>query len=181
MSFSKGCYIRRCVRNFEVSEKRPFSSSKIGMRNKQAEEGGVPKRLSLSETSFYILLALQEERHGYEIRQWVHDVTDGEFELPSGTVYNSLTRLEAAGVIRMTREESRRKYYCLTELGEMLFHDECTRLHRIYQNSYNMLWKRGERGSTNLKNFWNRFSLLAFGRINNKKDNWLIELLRHLG
>ena len=124
----------------------PFSLSEIGMEDKKQARASTPKRFALSETSFYILFALQEERHGYEIRQWVHEVTDGEFKLPSGTVYNSLTRLEAVGVIKMTREENRRKYYCLTDRGKMLFHEECIRLHRIYQNSCNMVWKKDQTG-----------------------------------
>lgn len=104
-----------------------------------------PKRFSLSETSFYILLALQEERYGYEIRQWVRRITDGEFELQAGTLYNSLARLERDGLIRLTREDDGRKYYSLTDLGRSLLHSECQRLHRAYQNSCNQVWKKRRR------------------------------------
>lgn len=102
----------------------------------------IPKRYTpLTEVSFYILMALQEERHGYEIMQWAHTITDGEVELQGGTLYNSLARLERDGLIHMTREGDRRKYYHITEFGLKVLGIECVRLERIYKNSRDMTWK----------------------------------------
>lgn len=103
----------------------------------------IPKQyIPLTEVSFYILMALREERHGYEVMQWAHAITDGEVKLQGGTLYNSLARLERDGLIRMTREEDRRKYYQITEFGLRVLQIECSRLERIYKNSRNMAWKR---------------------------------------
>lgn len=101
------------------------------------EEGGYrPKAVSpMTEASFYVLLSLRQERHGYEITQWVRELTDGEVELQGGTVYNCLLRMERNGLIRVTLEKDRRKYYQLTETGEKALRFECLRLARMYQNS----------------------------------------------
>lgn len=110
----------------------------------QKENGQIHAKMAspLTETSFYILLSLKEgPRHGYEMIQWVRKFTDGEVELQGGTVYNCLLRMEREGLVSMVREETRRKYYALTEQGETVLHLECLRLERMYENSKNLPWK----------------------------------------
>lgn len=110
----------------------------------QKENGQIHARTTspLTETSFYILLSLKDgPRHGYEMIHWVRTFTDGEVELQGGTVYNCLLRMEREGLVRMVREETRRKYYALTEQGETVLRLECLRLERMYENSKNLPWK----------------------------------------
>src|SRR3954447_11630876 len=48
-----------------------------------------------------LLLATLEDgpRHGYAIKEALRDASGGRFDLPTGTVYPALHRLEAAGLI----------------------------------------------------------------------------------
>lgn len=62
----------------------------------------------MTETGFYILLCLREERHGYSIVQRVEELTDGEIRLSPGTMYGSLSKMEKDGLIRFVREEEKR-------------------------------------------------------------------------
>ena len=62
--------------------------------------------LPMSETMFYILLSLKQERHGYAIMQHVKELTDARIELGAGTVYSSLGKLESDGLIESPPEGS---------------------------------------------------------------------------
>ena len=44
----------------------------------------------MTETSFYILLCLREESHGYNIIRKVEELTAGEIRISPGTMYGSL-------------------------------------------------------------------------------------------
>ena len=69
-----------------------------------------------------LLLATLEEgpRHGYAIMEALRAGSGGQFDLPGGTVYPALRRLEQAGLIRGTWSEAggrRRRVYDLTPAG----------------------------------------------------------------
>jgi DNA-binding PadR family transcriptional regulator len=69
-----------------------------------------------------MLLATLEEgpRHGYAIRKAMLDGSNGRIDLPTGTVYPALHRLERAGLIRSrwsTSAGRRRRTYELTPSG----------------------------------------------------------------
>ncbi|MDR0345555.1 MAG: helix-turn-helix transcriptional regulator [Nocardiopsaceae bacterium] len=69
-----------------------------------------------------LLLATLTEgpRHGYAIREALREGSGGEFDLPTGTVYPALHRLERAGMIRGTWSEvtgRKRRTYELTSAG----------------------------------------------------------------
>jgi transcriptional regulator len=59
--------------------------------------------------------------HGYAVIQEIHRRSGGTFELPEGTIYPALHRLEQAGLLssRWTTAESgrRRRIYALTKRG----------------------------------------------------------------
>ena len=63
----------------------------------------------MTETGFYILLCLREERHGYSIVQKVEELTNGEIRLSPGTMYGSLAKMEKDKLIQFVREEEKRK------------------------------------------------------------------------
>lgn len=48
----------------------------------------------MSETIFYILFGLREERHGYGVMQFVKALAEGRIELGAGTMYSTLRKLE---------------------------------------------------------------------------------------
>src|SRR5690606_1270166 len=85
-----------------------------------------------------ILLALADgEKHGYAIMLEVESNTGGEVKMGPGTLYGSLKRMLAAGLVEETDErpdpaldDSRRRYYRLTGLGENALQQEAARLAR---------------------------------------------------
>ena len=89
----------------------------------------------MTETGFYILFSLQEERHGYHVIQHVKKLTENEIVISAGTLYGSLSKMEKDQLIRFTREEEKRKYYQITELGSTVLQLELARINRLYINS----------------------------------------------
>lgn len=89
----------------------------------------------MTETGFYILFSLQTERHGYSIIQHVKELTDQEINISAGTMYGSLSKMEKDGLIKVTKEENRRKTYILTETGKNILALELKRIERLYKNS----------------------------------------------
>jgi transcriptional regulator len=58
--------------------------------------------------------------HGYEVITALRERSDGAFDLPEGTVYPALHRLEEAGLLASTWDTSgvrRRRVYSLTAAG----------------------------------------------------------------
>lgn len=90
--------------------------------------------LPMSETAYYILLALSEANHGYGIMQYVEELTNGRIHLGAGTLYGSLSRMEKDGLIRVIAEEDRRKVYSMTDSGNELLKLEITRLGQLYRD-----------------------------------------------
>ena len=68
-----------------------------------------------------LLAALQREpAHGYAIAETLRARSRGTFDLPEGTLYPALHRLEAAGVVSSRWSEvngRRRRVYQLTQKG----------------------------------------------------------------
>lgn len=90
--------------------------------------------IPMSETMLYILVSLQDEMHGYGIMQNVEGLTKGRITLGAGTVYQSLGKLEKAGLINCIREENRRKVYIITDVGKQILEEEKRRITEIYNN-----------------------------------------------
>ena len=95
--------------------------------------------LPMSETMFYILLSLQEERHGYGIMQYVRELTKGRIVLGAGTIYQSLGKLEEDGLITHTGEIDRKKNYRITGIGKQILVEEASRIKEIYHNVEGLL------------------------------------------
>lgn len=89
----------------------------------------------MTETGFYILFCLQQERHGYSITQKVKDLTEGQLSISPGTMYGTLAKMEKDGLIAFVREEEKRKLYSITELGKQILELEIQRIERLYRNS----------------------------------------------
>jgi DNA-binding PadR family transcriptional regulator len=95
--------------------------------------------LPLTPAIFHILLALAGgERHGYGIMQEVDASTNGQLKLGPGTLYGSIKRLLADGLIEEsderpdpTLDDQRRRYYRLTEWGRRVAAAEAERLERL--------------------------------------------------
>ena len=95
--------------------------------------------IPMSETMFYILLSLREERHGYGIMRHVKEITNGRIILGAGTVYQSLQKLESEGLISSTKELDRKKLYLITDTGLQILQEEAQRIREIYLNLEGLL------------------------------------------
>ena len=87
----------------------------------------------LTPAVFHILLALYgRERHGYDIMQQVKEDARGQVKMGPGTLYGSLDRMIAAGlVIESNKQDPRRIYYKLTALGQAILRSESERLSAV--------------------------------------------------
>ena len=97
---------------------------------------------NLTEPMYYILLSLTEERHGYAVMQYVAALTGGRVAIGAGTLYALLGRFERDGLIRLTRDVDKRKYYALTPEGRTVLEEEFQRLRRQVADGERVL--RGE-------------------------------------
>ena len=94
-------------------------------------EGHISK--PLTPAVFHILLALaKEEKHGYEIMKTVREDSGGKVKMGNGTLYGSLKRMLADGLIedagnKAGDDDTRRKYYRLTKVGRKTLQAETER------------------------------------------------------
>lgn len=95
--------------------------------------------LPMSETAYYILLSLTEERYGYSVMQYVAGITGERINLGAGTLYGTLSKLEQSGLVTATSEKRKRKYYKITPVGEEVLHLELNRLKELYNNGREVL------------------------------------------
>lgn len=92
--------------------------------------------LPLTPAVLHVLLALaDEERHGYGIMKEVEARTGGETRLGPGTLYGSIKRMLADGLIEESEErpdpemdDQRRRYYRITDFGRRVAGAEAARL-----------------------------------------------------
>jgi DNA-binding PadR family transcriptional regulator len=99
--------------------------------------------LPLTPAVLHILLALSAgERHGYSIMQDIRQRTDGKFQLGSGSLYGSIKRMLASGLVRESDErpdpavdDQRRRYYGLTPFGRHVLEAEMQRLEQLVRTA----------------------------------------------
>ena len=100
-------------------------------QSRQAED-----MLPLTPAVLHILLALADgERHGYGIMQEVTRRAGGQVKMGPGTLYGSIKRMLADGLIEEVGERpdpaldnERRRYYRLTSFGLRVMQAEMLRL-----------------------------------------------------
>jgi len=103
----------------------------------------VHEHLPLNHADFHVMLALgDEERHGYAIMLHVEELTEGAVTLGPGTLYTSIKRLVAAGLIEESgdrpdadMDDQRRRYYKLTRLGRKVLVAEVQRMERMLRHA----------------------------------------------
>jgi DNA-binding PadR family transcriptional regulator len=97
--------------------------------------------LPLTPAVFHILLVLtDEDRHGYDIMREIASATDGKIQMGPGTLYGTIKRMLQASLIAETDErpdpaldDSRRRYYRLTDLGQRVLTAEVERLAHLVE------------------------------------------------
>ena len=83
---------------------------------------------TLTEPMYYILMALIQECCGVDIMEKVQRLSKGRVKVGPGTLYAMLAKFESSGIIRLTREEGRRKSYRITDAGKEMLKEEYRRL-----------------------------------------------------
>ena len=92
--------------------------------------------LPLTPAIAHILLAVaDEDRHGYGIMLEVGRLTDGATRMGPGTLYGTIKRLLAAGLVEEADsrpdpalDDERRRYYRITPLGRRVLEAETARM-----------------------------------------------------
>jgi len=98
-------------------------------------EATIKKYVPMSETAFYILLSLTQPKHGYGISKWVNEQTKGRINLGSGTIYGTLSKMEADNLICLYDEVDNRKIYEITSRGKKVLSAEIDRINELKANS----------------------------------------------
>ena len=102
-------------------------------------EPAITKYLPLTEATYYILVALNEPLHGYAIMQKVEAISEGTVSIGPGTLYGAFTTLEKEGLIKMVKEQDRRKSYALTARGRQVLAEQIRRLQIMSRNGQSIL------------------------------------------
>ena len=104
--------------------------------------------LPLPSATLHILVALGAgEKHGYAIMRDVEELSDGRVRMGPGTLYGSIKRMLADGLIEETLsrpdpalDDERRRYYRLTGLGEQVCAAELQRLDALVRRAGSPEW-----------------------------------------
>lgn len=97
-------------------------------------EQTLKKYIPMTETTYYTLLALKEERHGYGIMQFISELTNKRIQMGTGTLYTMLGRLVDDKIITIISQDSSKKVYQITEIGTALVKMEIARLAHQLKN-----------------------------------------------
>ncbi len=97
----------------------------------------------LPASQLHILLAVADgEKHGYAIMREVGRMTDGEVAMGPGTLYGTIKRMLATGLLEETDErpdpeldDERRRYYRATGYGISVLDVETERLQRLVRTA----------------------------------------------
>ena len=109
------------------------------------------KAPALPPAALHVLLAIgPAERHGYAIMGEVRRITNGAVRMGPGTLYGTLKRLLADGLIEESSgprgaasDERRRRYYRLTAPGRAAAANEVEGLQSLLQRSGARKWALG--------------------------------------
>ncbi len=114
------------------------------MSDDQPADGFLP----LPSATLHILVALGPgEKHGYAIMRDVETLSDGAVRMGPGTLYGSIKRMLADGLIEETAghpgveaDDQRRRYYRLTGLGSRVSAAELARLTALVHRAGSPDW-----------------------------------------
>ena len=114
-----------------------FLNDIINISYSDISEGDLKMSSPITESTYYILLALLKPNHGYGIIQKVEDLTNGRVILGPGTLYGAInTLLEKKWIILYSEEKDSRKKkeYLISEEGRKILFDEIDRLKELVRN-----------------------------------------------
>lgn len=98
--------------------------------------------MPMTEAMYYILLALLNPNHGYQLMASIEQVSKGRIRMGPGTLYGVLTRLQKDHLIEILQDDGRRKTYAITEEGKAALNREYKRLQQMIADGKNLEEKR---------------------------------------
>lgn len=98
----------------------------------------IRSHLPMTETAFYILLSLNEPRHGYGIAKFVSELTNDRLKLGSGTIYGTLTKMQKEDMIAVFDDSDKRIIYEITPKGRKVLLAEIERIKSVCKNAQEM-------------------------------------------
>lgn len=99
----------------------------------------------LTDTHYYILLALMTPMHGYAVMQKVEELTEGHVVMGPGSVYTMIQKLLKAEYIEPSQQTvEKRKSYEITEQGVDIFQKELRRRKKMVEHGESALLMKGE-------------------------------------
>lgn len=88
--------------------------------------------LPLTETTFYILLVLNNPSHGYGIIQEIDRLSEGDVKVAAGTMYGAIEHLLKLNWIEeIPSTDRRRRVYQITNDGKAILSLESQRLKKL--------------------------------------------------
>jgi DNA-binding PadR family transcriptional regulator len=115
------------------------------MGGNMAKVRKVEDLLPLPSATLHILLALTGgPLHGYAIMRRVDELSDGAVQMGPGTLYGSIKRMLADGLIEeiepSANDDERRRVYQMSGLGERASAAEVQRLRRLLSDTAVKRW-----------------------------------------
>lgn len=104
------------------------------MKEGKGMDKRIKRYLPMTESAYYILLALTEPRHGYGIIKQVEEMTAGRLKLGSGTIYGTLSKMQDDDMITVYSDEKRKTIYEITDIGKQILQLEFDRLDELHRN-----------------------------------------------
>jgi PadR family transcriptional regulator PadR len=104
----------------------------------------------LSAAAFHVLLALaSQDLHGYGIIQEVTRLSDGQYRIGPGTLYDNLKKLINSGWVKDSEEEGlagdeKRRMYQLTEEGRNVLKADVRRIKSVLRIADRRLVREGD-------------------------------------
>lgn len=88
--------------------------------------------LPLTETTYYILLALTQPLHGYGAIQEIEQLSEGTVKIAAGTMYGATENLlKLKWIKEVPSSDKRRRVYLITDAGKSILKLETQRLRSL--------------------------------------------------
>lgn len=81
----------------------------------------------LTDSTYYILLALVKPNHGYGIMQDIEQFSQGSVVIGPASLYTILKKLQNAELIELVADIDRKKTYMLTQKGKVILQKDIKR------------------------------------------------------
>lgn len=94
----------------------------------------------LTDSAFYILSSVIEEKHGYLIMKSIENLTNNEVTIGPASLYTTLKKLLAADLVELNSDtDENKKVYKITNKGREMLIKEIERKKRMVKFAQNFL------------------------------------------